>query len=711
MKLDWSKKEIQLRYQLLLEKETRGLDKIIENLANTNSKSELKIKLSEALNAMSKCMINSVEKLAKENLNRSKRKKKKIGSMKFKKWWDSNMKELHFKVIESYTKYRLSNFSLPPFKRINILLRRDKRAKQLSDLFKLNKQSFWAKIKKYQKNSTQVDLDINDLKKHYEDHFTTRNKEETFQDALNERFVKEFEFKYKNKTFDHSINLEKFLIKLRNLKNGKSCGLNDVYYEMIKYANNANFYIYLKTIFEIITNKQMMPFIFNTSVIKPLIKNLKKSYSDLSNLRPVAISDCISNLFESIILDELNENYPDHKKQFGFKSRSSCQHAIWTLRQAINSNKRKGKWTYVCAIDASKAFDKINRTLLWKRLIEKKVNLQIILALINYYRESFLIVKNKDKFSMSFKPNVGVRQGGIASPKLFSIYLEDLLDKIVKNKNGVYLGKVKLDVIAYADDLLLISDTKKGMQELLKIVEEYGCDFEMKFNPEKTTFLIFNQKFTRTAKDRKEDIWQAQLVLQNEEITRVNSIKYLGVYINDDLNDKIHLENRKKAANVALAKLRNLEILTKRTNPYLKGHLFKTYLIPILHYGIETIKITKENLTTLERYENNILKNIYNIPKYSRSTNLRLINNLVDVRTSIKYTTIDFFERLIENNFTQTIIQELLTTENDDYINSIIEMLEEITYETNLNILNKCKYYKQNIKLDLKARKKKQSST
>ena len=77
MKLDWSKIEIQLRYQLLLEKEIKGLDKIIENLSKTNSKSELKIKLSEALNAMSKCMINSVEKLAKENLNRSKRKKKK----------------------------------------------------------------------------------------------------------------------------------------------------------------------------------------------------------------------------------------------------------------------------------------------------------------------------------------------------------------------------------------------------------------------------------------------------------------------------------------------------------------------------------------------------------------------------------------------------------------------------------------------------------
>ena len=141
------------------------------------------------------------------------------------------------------------------------------------------------------------------------------------------------------------------------------------------------------------------------------------------------------------------------------------------------------------------------------------------------------------------------------------------------------------------------------MQEILKIVEEYGCDFEMKFSPEKTTFLIFNQKFTRTAKDRKEDIWLAQLVLQNEEITRVNSIKYLGVYINDDLNDKIHLENRKKAANVALAKLRSFKILTKKTNSYLKGHRFKTYFIPILHYAIETIKITKENLTTHERYE------------------------------------------------------------------------------------------------------------
>ena len=179
---------------------------------------------------------------------------------------------------------------------------------------------------------------------------------------------------------------------------------------MIKYANNLKLYGYIKTIFESIINNQVTPYIFNTSIIKPIVKNSKKSYKDLSNLRPIAVSDIISNLFESVLLGELNHELIDHPKQFGFKSQSSCQHAIWSLRQAIEHGKQMKNWIYMCAIDASKAYDKINRTTLWKRLIEKNLSPCIITGLINYYNES-LIVANDGEYSKSFKSIVGVRQG------------------------------------------------------------------------------------------------------------------------------------------------------------------------------------------------------------------------------------------------------------------------------------------------------------
>ena len=82
-------------------------------------------------------------------------------------------------------------------------------------------------------------------------------------------------------------------------------------------------------------NRQVLPYNFNISIIKPLIKDHKKSNLDVSNLRPIAISDSLSNLHEAVLLDLLYKETNDNPKQLGFKRKASCQHAIWLLKRAI----------------------------------------------------------------------------------------------------------------------------------------------------------------------------------------------------------------------------------------------------------------------------------------------------------------------------------------------------------------------------------------
>lgn len=80
---------------------------------------------------------------------------------------------------------------------------------------------------------------------------------------------------------------------------------------MLKYSKNLTVYGHLKIIYEIIINRQIIPNLFNNSIIKPLIENSKKSTCDINNLRPIAISDSFSNLFEFVMLEELNKR-EDH---------------------------------------------------------------------------------------------------------------------------------------------------------------------------------------------------------------------------------------------------------------------------------------------------------------------------------------------------------------------------------------------------------------
>ena len=58
---------------------------------------------------------------------------------------------------------------------------------------------------------------------------------------------------------------------------------------------------------------------------------------------------------------------------------------------------------------------------------------------------------------------------------------------------GIDIGSMKLNVILYADDILILSHTKRGINRLLRLIESYGSENEIKFNAKKTFHMIFNK--------------------------------------------------------------------------------------------------------------------------------------------------------------------------------------------------------------------------
>ena len=65
-------------------------------------------------------------------------------------------------------------------------------------------------------------------------------------------------------------------------------------------------------------------------------------------------------------------------------------------------------------------------------------------------------------------------QGGALSPILFSVYLDDLFSKLQESGIGCKMGNSYAGCLAYADDLSLLSPTKKGLQKLVELCEEYA---------------------------------------------------------------------------------------------------------------------------------------------------------------------------------------------------------------------------------------------
>lgn len=166
-----------------------------------------------------------------------------------------------------------------------------------------------------------------------------------------------------------------------------------------------------------------MPDKLNISIIRPILKDLNKPSDDVSNLRPISISNCFAQILEKILAHKCSALTESHKNQFGFKPKTSCQHAIFTVKETILNYIEKNSSCKIASLDAEKAFDKVWRAGLFYKL-KSKVDHRIWLILKKYYDSSVGII-NDNQGNTSFSINCGVKEGGILSPAFINIYVND----------------------------------------------------------------------------------------------------------------------------------------------------------------------------------------------------------------------------------------------------------------------------------------------
>ena len=129
--------------------------------------------------------------------------------------------------------------------------------------------------------------------------------------------------------------------------------------------------------------------------------------------------------------------------QFGFKKSLGCSYAIYAVRSIIEYCTRYVSTINLCAIDLSKAFDKVNLQALFIKLMNRNIPVELLSVIEVLCSDCFTCVKWFDAWSMS---NFGVRQGSVLAPYLFALYLDDLA-KFCHPEQSCF-------VILYADDIL-----------------------------------------------------------------------------------------------------------------------------------------------------------------------------------------------------------------------------------------------------------------
>ena len=172
----------------------------------------------------------------------------------------------------------------------------------------------------------------------------------------------------------------------------------------------------------------VIPENFNRSIIIPIIKDKSKKVFDVNNLRPISVSNCLSQLLERIILYKSKFLNDSSTNQFGFQLGLSTYQPIFLLKETVNKYKRTKSPLYIASLDAEKAYDSLWRTGLFYKL-KDKMDENLWLILMSYYEKSDGIIKFNDTiFKDVIKINNGVKQGGVLSPSLFNFFINDLID-------------------------------------------------------------------------------------------------------------------------------------------------------------------------------------------------------------------------------------------------------------------------------------------
>ena len=351
-----------------------------------------------------------------------------------------------------------------------------------------------------------------------------------------------------NIALNRSIDREEIINAIKILKCNKSSGPDGVLAEMIK-SGPPVIIEFLVKLFNHIFESGIYPHEWSKAIVVPIHK--KGSIDNPENYRGISLISIICKCYTSILNKRLNtwleENEKIVENQAGFRRAYSTTDHIFTLNAVVQKCLNiKGRKLYAAFVDLKRAFDSVNHTLLMESINREDIKGNFFRSLKAMYASLISCVRSGNKYSEYFDCPVGVRQGCVLSPTLFSLFVNQLANQV--NENGVHGVQllptlVELFILLFADDIVLISTTPGGLQVQLNTLKECCDSMKLTINLDKTKIIVFRKGGYLGKREK----W----FLGGHQLEVVNSYCYLGFTFTTMLSYKIgtsHLVTKAKKA-------------------------------------------------------------------------------------------------------------------------------------------------------------------
>ena len=432
-----------------------------------------------------------------------------------------------------------------------------------------------------------------------------------------------------------SLNEVKAAIK--RMKNHKAGGVDGIPAEVYK-LGGPDLTERLHQLITKIWEREDIPADFRYAIIVTIFK--KGDRADCGNYQGISLlsiaGKIIARILASRLLSLSEEVLPE--SQCGFRPNRGTMDLIFTARQLQEKCREQHQPLYMAFIDLTKAVDSVNRQALWKIIAKYGCAMKFINILRLLYDGMSATVLTDGSETEAFEVEIGVKQGCVIAPTLFSIFIATIIH-LVKNKfpSGVDIiyrsdGKLfnlsrlrskrkttpaSIVELQYADDNSLSALSEEGLQTILDVFAVAYGRIGLSLNIKKTQIL--HQPMPGQAPT------VPNIQINGQALTNVAHFPYLGSYLSIRADIDAEIQHRLQSASAAFGRLRKRVFDDHDIQINTKILVYKAIVLPTLLYGSETWTPYRRHLKILEKYHLRCLRRFLCISWEDRCTNTSIL--------------------------------------------------------------------------------------
>jgi hypothetical protein len=336
---------------------------------------------------------------------------------------------------------------------------------------------------------------------------------------------------------------------LNGLNTNKSCGQDNIHPIILKELANE-IASTLRHIFQQSIDTGSVPSEWKVANICPIFK--KKDRTVPANYRPVSLTCICCKMLEHIVCANLNDHFDKHNiitnRQHAFRKNHSCETQLSYVVNDWTKSLDNKQQVDVFILDFEKAFDTVPHELLKTKLNNYGVSTKTLLWI-----DAFLCGRKQKVVVNGTKSTIeevvsGVPQGTVLGPLLFSVHINDII-KGISSEIRLFAD----DCVCYRE-INSIADSKK-LQEDITTLGKWAKTWGMRFQPIKCNIMQIH---------RKRNHINYKYYLEGTELEILDSIKYLGVTITNNLTWNKHIQETCTKANRKLGLLRRDAFSSRR---------------------------------------------------------------------------------------------------------------------------------------------------